>query len=412
MANNDVEVAIIGGGAAGIAAARQLHDAGISTLLIEARSRLGGRAWTMFAPSGEPIDLGCGWLHSADRNPWVAVAERQGRTIDKTRPPWFRNSHEDRFPLTEQEQFREAQHAFFERLEAMTANGIDRPASDALEPGNRWNGLINAIGTYISGTEWNRVSAIDAVRYADTEINWRVVEGYGVTIASHGVDLPMALETPVTRIDHSALRLRIETTKGIIKADRAIITLPSTVIAQTDGLFRPKLLQKTEAARGLPLGLNDKLFLSLAFAEEFDKDSRIFGCTDRTATATYHMRPFGRSIIECYFGGTLAHDLESQGEPAFFDFASKQLTDVLGSAFARRIKPIAMHLWGLDPFARGAYSFAEPGKADRRAMLAAPVDGRLFFAGEATSQASYSTAHGAYFSGMAAAQALLLARPR
>ncbi|MGO8833276.1 MAG: FAD-dependent oxidoreductase, partial [Roseiarcus sp.] len=64
-----VAVAIIGGGAAGIAAARRLRDACVEALLIEARPRLGGRAWTVVEPSGSPLDLGCGWLHSADRNP-------------------------------------------------------------------------------------------------------------------------------------------------------------------------------------------------------------------------------------------------------------------------------------------------------------------------------------------------------
>ncbi len=412
MANNDVEVAIIGGGAAGIAATRRLHDAGISCLLIESRPRLGGRAWTMFAPSGDAIDLGCGWLHSADRNPWSEIAAHQGRTLDKTQPPWSRPSREDRFPLSEQRDFAQAQHAFYERMEKLAGSGPDVPASSALEPGNRWNALINAIGTYIAGAELDRVSLVDMDRYGDTEVNWRVVEGYGLTVASHGADLPIALECPVTRIDHSAHRLKIETTKGTIKADRAIVTLPSNLIADDPDLFSPRLPKKTEAARGLPLGLNDKLFLSLEFADEFEKDSRIFGCTDRTATATYHLRPFGRAMIECYFGGTLAHDLEAGGERAFFDFASKQLTDVLGAAFARRIKPIHVHRWGLDPFSRGAYSFAEPGKADYRTLLAQPVDGRLFFAGEATSREDYSTAHGAYRSGVAAAELLLLARPR
>ena len=412
MANNDVEVAIIGGGAAGIAAARRLHDAGISTLLIEARPRLGGRVWTMFAPSGDAIDLGAGWLHSADRNPWTEIAQQQRRTIDKTTPPWTRPSREDRFPLAEQREFAAAQHAFYERMDKLAHSGSDVPASTALEPGNRWNALLNAIGTYISGAELSRVSLADMDRYADTEVNWRVVEGYGVTVASHGADLPMALECPVTRIDHSALRLKIETTKGTIKADRAIVTIPSNLIAADPDLFSPRLPKKTEAARGLPLGLNDKLFLSLEFADEFEKDSRIFGSTDRTATATYHMRPFGRAMIECYFGGTLAHDLEAAGERGFFDFASAQLTGILGASFARRIRPITVHRWGLDPFARGAYSFAEPGKADYRTLLAQPVDGRLFFAGEATSREDYSTAHGAYRSGIAAAELLLLARPR
>jgi monoamine oxidase len=412
MANSDTEVVIIGGGAAGIAAGRTLHDAGVQCLILEARPRLGGRTWTMFAPDGEPIDLGAGWLHSADRNPWVKVAEQQGRTIDKTRPPWTRTSREDHFPLAEQREFAKAQHEYYERLETIARKGADAPASAALEPGNRWNALINAVGTYISGAELDRVSLIDIDRYGDTETNWRVVEGYGLTIAAHGAKVPMMLECPVIRIDHSTFRIKVETTKGTVTADRAIVTLPTNLIAENDDLFSPKLPQKTDAARGLPLGLNDKLFVALGHAEEFDKDSRIFGCTDRTATATYHMRPFGRPIIECYFGGTLAHDLEAGGERAFFDFAARQLVDILGSAFARRIKPIHVHRWGLDRFSRGAYSFALPGKADYRDALAATVDGRLLFAGEACSRADYSTAHGAYFTGVAAAEQAMAVRKR
>ena len=132
MSNNETEVAIIGGGAAGIAAGRRLHAAGIDCLVIEARARLGGRAWTISDASGYALDLGCGWLHSADRNPWVKIAESQGRTIDKTRPPWGRPSLPIRFPLDEQQDFRQAMDALYDRLEAMLANGRDVPASEAL----------------------------------------------------------------------------------------------------------------------------------------------------------------------------------------------------------------------------------------------------------------------------------------
>ena len=84
MPGSDVEVVVVGGGAAGVAAARHLYESSIDCLLIEARPRLGGRAYTVIDPSGFALDLGCGWLHSADRNPWAAVAEAQGATIDKT----------------------------------------------------------------------------------------------------------------------------------------------------------------------------------------------------------------------------------------------------------------------------------------------------------------------------------------
>jgi monoamine oxidase len=115
-------------------------------------------------------------------------------------------------------------------------------------------------------------------------------------------------------------------------------------------------------------------------------------------------------MIEVYFGGAHAWHLEAGGEKAFFDFAVSELTDILGSDFAKRVRPLAIHPWGHDPLARGAYSYARPGKASCRGKLAAPVDGRLFFAGEACSIHDYSTAHGAYLSGIAAADQMLAAR--
>ena len=150
--------------------------------------------------------------------------------------------------------------------------------------------------------------------------------------------------------------------------------------------------------------------MSLDGAEEFPTSARLFAHTNRTATAGYHIRPFGWPMIEAYFGGACAAELENGGEAAFFDFAVAELVGVMGSEFAKRLKPIRVHCWGRDPFALGAYSFARPGYADRRALLAEPVDDRLFFAGEACSLHDFSTAHGGYLTGVAAAENVIAAR--
>jgi len=410
MTNSETEVAIIGGGAAGIAAGRQLRDAGVDCLLIEARARLGGRAWTITDAFGYALDLGCGWLHSADRNPWSAIAEAQGRTIDKSEPPWSKPSLPIHFSLAEQQDYRKAMDALYERLEAMLAKGGDLATSDALTPAGRWNNLLTAVGTYISGAELERMSGRDFINYQDTDVNWSIVEGYGATIATAGAQLRTALDAPVSRIDHSGRKLRIETAKGTITAAQAIVTLPTNLIADNEELFFPALPAKTQAARGLPLGLADKLFIALADADEFEPNSRVFGHIDRVATASYQLRPFGRPMIEAYFGASHAAALEAEGERAFFDFAASELTALFGSGFARRLKPIAMHRWGADPFARGSYSFALPGMADCRAALAAPVDKRLFFAGEACSRGDFSTAHGGWFTGVSAADEAIAVR--
>lgn len=412
MANDDVEVVVVGGGAAGIAAAQRLCRASIRALVVEARGRLGGRAWTVTAESGFALDLGCGWLHSADRNPWRRVAEEQGAAIDKTPPPWMRPSLEIGFSRSQQSDFYQALTAFYARLDHAAADEHDAAAASRLDPNCPWNGLINAVSTYVSGVELDRLSVQDFHRYADSGVNWRVVAGYGAIISTYAANLQTVLDCPVSRIDHGAKRIRVETKKGVIAADHAIVTLPSSILAAERVSFTPLLPEKTRAAHGLPLGLADKLFIALKDAEGFDKDSRLFGRTDRAGTGGYHFRPFGRPMIEAYFGGRLAADLEASGEQAFFDFASSELVGLLGSDFGRRLRPIRVHRWGRDPFALGSYSFALPGSADCRAALAQPVDGRLFFAGEACSRHDFSTAHGGWHTGVAAAEQVIAARRR
>jgi monoamine oxidase len=412
MPKSDVEVVVVGGGAAGIAAARCLHDAGVDVLIVEARDRLGGRAFTDTATAGHALDLGCGWLHSADKNPWRGIAKAQGRTIEKTPPPWYRPSLAVNFSGNDQKEFGRALGEFHERMDAHPDTKPDLPAALLLEPGCRWNPLIGAVTTYLSGTEPEHMSVRDFANYGDTGVNQRVIEGYGATIASHADGIPLALACPVRGIDHRGKRLAVATARGTLRADAAIVTLPSNLIAAEAIRFTPALPAKADAAAGLPLGLADKLYLSLTNADEFEADARLFGRTDRTATAAYHIRPFGRSLIEAYFGGALAHELDAAGDDAFIAFALDELTSVLGSDFATRLTPLRIHRWAADPFARGSYSTALPGKAGNRATLAAPVDDRLFFAGEACSVDHYSTAHGAYFTGRAAAEAILKARKR
>lgn len=411
MPNDDIEVLIVGGGAAGIAAARRLHDAGVDCLLVEARDRLGGRAFTAMT-QGYPLDLGCGWLHSADVNPWVAVAQEQGRAIDRTPPPWSRPGLGLGFPPHEQREYRAAMEAFFDRVSVLARQTPDVAAAQALEAGNRWNNLISAVCTYIGGAEPERLSALDFDNYADTEVNWRVIDGYGTLIAAHAAGVPVRLDCKVTHIDRSGARLRIETSRGTIAANEVIVTLPTAILGEMENLFRPTLPDKVEAARGLPLGLADKLFLSLDAPGDFEPGSRLFGATDRVATATYHMRPFGRPMIEVYFGGRNAAELERGGIAAFTDFATRELVSNLGSGFARRVRPLAMHLWASDPLARGSYSYAAPGCAPYRALLAAAVEDRIYFAGEACSTHDFSTAHGAYRTGVDAANAVLARRGR
>lgn len=401
------DIAIIGAGAAGLGAARTLELSGKSVIVLEARDRIGGRAHTIQAAPDVRFDRGCGWLHSADKNSFVAIAERLGFAIDKTRPPWREQSYEQAFPRAEREAFMAAMDAFYARAERAAETEQDSAASLCLEPGNRWNPMIDAISTYINGCELDQVSIHDMDAYEDTEVNWRVPRGYGALIAAYGAPSNVALNTQVTRIDHSGLRVRIETNSGTLDAAQVIVTVPTNLIADEAIVFHPALPDKVEAARGLPLGLADKVMLALSEPEALPSDGNLRGATMRTAMGSFHLRPFGQPCIEGFFGGRFARDLEDAGEGALAAQSIDEIAALLGSDFRRKLTPLAQSRWAHDPFARGSYSHALPGQAHQRAVLAAPVDGRLFFAGEATSPNFFSTAHGARDSGERAARELL-----
>ena len=399
-----VDILIVGGGAAGIAAARRLAGEPRSVLLLEAADRLGGRAFTR-SLAGQPLDLGCGWLHSADRNPWVELAEAEGWTIDKTPPAWREQWQEIGFSKIEQREALAAFEAFDKRLREQSPSS-DR-ASDALEPECRWNAWLEALSGYINGSELGCLSIADYLAYedSDSDVNWRLPNGYGALIAAAGADLPARLGAAVATIDRRAAPLRATGSWGAVTADRIIVAVPTSVLAQERLRFDPPLPGKAEAAADLPLGLANKAFLELDRPEPFEPDTQLMGDPNDPATGSYYLRPFGRSVIECFFGGAGARGLEAEGEGAAADFAIAQLVGLLGSDIRRRLTPLAETRWGSDPLFGGSYSHALPGKADARARLASPVENRIFFAGEACSASDFSTAHGAHATGVAAAEA-------
>jgi monoamine oxidase len=157
--HTDFDVVIIGAGAAGLAAAEVLRDRHLAVLVLEARNRIGGRALTRHLDSGIAFDVGCEWLHSANRNPFVQIGRAMGFEIMPAPPYWSEQSFSINFPISEQRQFRTASVAFYARLERAAERAVDTAASEWLEPGNRWNPLIDAVSSYVSGAELSSVGS-------------------------------------------------------------------------------------------------------------------------------------------------------------------------------------------------------------------------------------------------------------
>ena len=126
-------------------------------------------------------------------------------------------------------------------------------------------------------------------------------------------------------------------------------------------------------------------------------------------TAAYYIRPFGRPVIECFFGGEGAEMIERNGPAAGFDYAIGQLVALFGNEARANLRPLAASSWSRATRIGGAYSYALPGRAAARREIARPFEDRVFFAGEATSGQDFSTAHGAHDSGVRAAREALAA---
>lgn len=402
-----VDVAVVGAGAAGLAAARTLRDRRVNFVLLEASHRIGGRGYTEEVAPGIPFDLGCHWLHSGSINPFATIADRLG--FDYTKEGFARRIRLDDRWASEAEQ-REYE-AFMERSYDMTVaaaqTGRDLSVAEATPREDRWTPVFDYVTTLHHSVDADQVSVFDSYNYRDTGEDWPVKQGYGALIARYGADLPVSLNSAVRRIDWSGRTIRLETAKGAVEAEKVILTVSTGILGAGDIAFAPALpVWKQAAIAALPLGNHNRI--CLVFDRNVFEDFNGLGMTIMSADSepmSFRIRPFGYDTVVSVTGGRFADWLERAGLEASADLAKELLKKAFGNDITKHIVKHSVTAWRGDPWVKGAYSAAQPGRGDQRAKLAEALDERLYFAGEATSLDSYATAHGAYLSGIATAEA-------
>ena len=378
-------------------------------LVLEARDRVGGRVHTI-EPAGFPLDRGAEWLHSADRNPLSPIAQ-EPRLLDPSPAAGMddagcaaaaRPSRPRRIGSLPAR--RKPGRAGRRRREP-----IDRSLASVLVPGGRWNQLLDATSTWGNGAELDRVSVKDYVRYEDSGVNWRLREGYGRLFERLAEGLSRWRSRPRCRASTIAgARSGIETARGTVTAKRVIVTVPTSILAAEAIRFDPPLPGQAAAAAGLPLGVDDKLFISLSGPlPGIEPDIYLVGSTNSRETMSYQVRPARPA------GDLLLFRRALRGGAR----AGRGGGDVLlcrrrARAAAGQRHPPPHRAARLDRLAAGSVGArllllcaARPCRGPRAARR--PVDNRLFFAGEACSPNFFSTAHGAYMTGLAAAEAAL-----
>jgi monoamine oxidase len=426
------EIIIIGAGAAGLGAARRLKDAGHDALLLEARDRLGGRAFTRYDLAPFPVEQGAEFLHGENIFTWEFIRRYGLSAIDRhTGFEWHYHYNGE---ILDEASFMATPgsgHELHERgWRAAGAHALAGTADMSVEQAARtlpgvfdtpptdeaWQLWRNHM-TELTSTEPDKLSAVsvlDSAYGSDGALNYRVVEGYSELWKRMAADLDIRLSTPVTHINWSFDGVSVTTADGATHAaERLIVTLPLGVLKANAVTFDPPLpAHKLQAIERLGAGHVDKIILT--FDERFWPAGLGFLVTPLRSQFWWtpgFNRPAEQQapVLTGFFGGESAEYYESLGVDAPLA-ALADLEQMYGRSLERHLVNAEFVSWGTDPWARMGYSNVPVGAAGQRAVLATPLAGRVFFAGEATNVTRASTVHGALLSGYRAADEALRLR--
>ncbi|GAA0196039.1 NAD(P)/FAD-dependent oxidoreductase [Glutamicibacter creatinolyticus] len=410
----EYDVIIVGAGMAGLGAARKLADQGLDILLLEARDRLGGRVLTDRTLARRPIELGAELLHTA-QNPLLELyANAEIATVGvggtRTLPAEFSKEIArvlDRIPTPNREQSVENYLA-----------GIQSSFQREL--------LTEGFDSQLGREELRRTSAADAVQELRLEVqhgefmstfNSRVPQGMDQGPKLLAQDLPVLLNARVERIEqtrdgvlvHAAGRANQQS----FFARRVVITLPLGVLKNNDVQFEPPLPPANREAIQEIISLDIVKVMFTFDGEVWSLPGQIQYVTDGPLSAVWNSSFAGadpsQTIAVAWAVGDKARRLGELKTTQLLEDALSQVRRTLGKP---DIVPTTtgFHSWMADPYSRGAYSHLPPGAVSTaRQELAKPIDNKIFWAGEATAQWRPRTVHGAYGSGLRAADEILAA---
>ena len=403
-------VAIIGAGAAALSAARELSRQGISFVIIEAASRVGGRAYTETSSFMQPVDHGCSWITGSDRNFFKEFGMKEGFTLldhSNASADTFEKDGVRSAPLSI-ERYTSAERSIEKAINDAGKAGKDIPASQIISQicnggiYQNWEGALNF------AVDMKDISTLDYYRARQSQPSHIVKEGLGYLVSRLNRNFPIKLNTTVTEINHSGQKVEVITTAGILKAKYCICTVSIGVLQAEKIKFTPPLtVQKQEAINDLQMGLLIKIPLL------FDGNRLGLGENNRVeydlapediGTGCYFLAwPTGHNYLMGFIGGKFGWDLYRDGEDAVVNYAIEKLIFMVGSKARKHLIKGFASDWADNPLTLGSYSAAKPGCGRAREKLQELHSGKILFAGEAFEPEIYGLVNGAFESGKKAA---------
>ena len=214
------------------------------------------------------------------------------------------------------------------------------------------------------------------------------------------------------RISWGPNQVSVSTARGTLNARVVIVTVSTGVLGGQAIRFTPTLPDwKREAIARVPMGALNRV--ALQFDRPFpdaDDNTSVNYPVKAGEAVSFLINPFGAPLAIAFVGGETARDLEGQEQSAVVEFIREQLASMFGSAVNKHFVKGHATAWGQDPYSLGAYAAAQPGYNRMRRELRRTIEGRLYFAGEATHNEWAGQLPGAYLSGVRAARDYLLDR--
>src|ERR1043165_93196 len=434
------DILIVGAGAAGIAAARELSTVGRNVIVLEARNRIGGRISTHF--DSWPIELGAEFVHGKAPES-LAIAERAKLVLQEI-PNLHWHLHNG--VVTKSGEFWSKVEAVMKSMSSY--RGPDQSFMEFLNQYKRANPIedIEAIATlYVEGfhaahADQISVSGLNKTNEAAEEIEddkqFRIPDGYERLVQvlydeAVAAGATFHLQTVVDEVSWKQDQVEVTTqTAQKFKARRLLSTLPLSLMQDFGEeaariRFTPSLDAKVQAARKLSLGHVVKVVLR--FQEPFWENLTIPG--EREAEELKKLTfvhapaevlptwwtqfPLKTPLITGWAGGTRADSLSLESEDSLLDHSLESLSHIFSMSkqfLKQSLEQFYAHNWHKDPFTAGAYSYIPIGGLDAQSELARSLEDTLFFSGEATNdKGHHATVHGAIATGLRAAREILRA---
>jgi monoamine oxidase len=400
-----VDVLVIGAGAAGLAASAELARAGRSVLVVEARDRIGGRCLTRRLPGlPVPVELGAEFIHGRPEATFSLLRKANIAAVDSTRTQLVALDGK----LQSVNIFAQAQ-----RVARQAPKGRD-VSFRAFLARQRLPKLARTLATMmVQGFD-----AADPGRASAREIveEWssgglgvsqpRPQGGYGPLLEFLASEASVQLNTVVQAIRWSRSSVEV---RGTFRGEPWSAWAPRAVITVPIGVLPSLVKEKREALAKLESG--PVVRVALAFREAFWEKQHpgiaFFHSPDAPFPTFWTPLPLHAPLLTCWAGGPKAARLTGSPEKTLLKQALASVRSVLPDV--QEPKAYLLHDWQADPFARGGYSYVKVGGTGAREKLATPLEETLFFAGEATDTEHSGTVGGALASGIRAAKEVLAA---